>query len=73
MEITLSIEEEGSGRSEEVSVDAADDATVKDILEAADINPETVLVEHEGRIVPKDAPVEDGTEKFRVLQVISGG
>lgn len=72
MELTLSVEEEGSGRAEEVTVDVAEDATVAAALDAADINPETVLVEHDGRIVPADEAL-DGAERLRVLQVISGG
>lgn len=72
MDVELSVEEEGSGRTSEETVAVDDDATVGDVLSAAGHNPETVLVEHDGRIVPKDEPVE-GKERLRVLQVISGG
>ncbi|MDY6770021.1 MAG: MoaD/ThiS family protein [Candidatus Nanohaloarchaea archaeon] len=72
MEVTLHIEEEGSGWSAERSVDVADDAAVRDALDAAGVNPETVLVERDGRIVPADAAL-DGAQELRVLEVISGG
>ncbi|MFB6294676.1 MAG: MoaD/ThiS family protein [Candidatus Nanohaloarchaea archaeon] len=72
MQVTLVIEEEGSGREEEQTVDVDEDAAVGDVLDAAGINPETVLVERDGSIVPTDADL-DGAEELRVLEVISGG
>jgi sulfur carrier protein ThiS len=72
MDVTLTVEEEGSGRSSEQTVDVDADAAIVDVLNAADINPETVLVEQDGSIVPKDAAL-DGAEELRVLEVISGG
>ncbi len=72
MEVTLSVEEEGSGRQDEVVVEVGEDATVKDALAAADINPETVLVERDGQIIPAGSEI-DGAEELRVLEVVSGG
>ncbi len=72
MDISLRIEEEGSGREEQQTVNVAEDATVGDVLDAAGINPETVLVERDGSIVPKDAEL-GGAGELRILEVISGG
>ncbi|MDY6773681.1 MAG: MoaD/ThiS family protein, partial [Candidatus Nanohaloarchaea archaeon] len=70
MELALSIEEEGSGGREETVVEVEKGATVEEALEEADINPETVLVERDGQIVPKGEEVS-GSD-LRVLRVISG-
>ncbi|MDY6761601.1 MAG: MoaD/ThiS family protein [Candidatus Nanohaloarchaea archaeon] len=72
MDVTLTIEEEGSGRERQETVEVDADAAVTDALAAAGINPETVLVERDGSIVPRDADL-DGLEELRVLEVISGG
>lgn len=73
MELTLHIEEEGSGRSEERTVSVAAGDTVRDALRAADINPQTVLVERDGQVVPAADDIREEDETLRVLDVISGG
>ncbi len=72
MERTLHREEEGSGRTEELTVDVDGDATVTEMLQAAGIDPQTVIVERDGAVVPLADTVADATT-FRVLDVISGG
>jgi thiamine biosynthesis protein ThiS len=46
--------------------------TVKELLERINVNPETVMVSVNGKLVAADAKVED-TDKVEVLQVVSGG
>ncbi|MCJ7478892.1 MAG: hypothetical protein MUP63_01820 [Candidatus Nanohaloarchaeota archaeon QJJ-7] len=71
MEIKLSIEEEGSGEREEVSVEVEEGSSIETVLQEAGVNPETVIVERDRKIVPKGEEVEDN--ELKVLRVISGG
>lgn len=72
MELDLALEEEGGGAVVERSVEVDEGATVKDVLEAAGIAPETVIVERDGAVVPLPEEVGDAGE-LRVLRVVSGG
>lgn len=73
MELTLRIEEEGSGRTEEQQVEVEPGTEIGVLLKAQDINPQTVLVERDGQVIThKDTVDEDDTE-LTVLDVISGG
>lgn len=73
MELTLRIEEEGSGRVDEKVVETDAGTELGDVLKANDINPQTVLIERDGQIVThKDTVSEDDTT-FTILDVISGG
>lgn len=73
MELQLVREEEGSGRREELAVDIEPGETVRDVLDAVGINPQTVLVERDGRIITKEDEVREEDDLLRVLDVISGG
>lgn len=73
MELALTIEEEGSGRTREETVDVEAGCTVAEVLNAADIAPETVLVEHDGSIITLQDEVGDEVAELRVLSVVSGG
>lgn len=73
MELTLTVVEEGSGREEERTVEVAAGRTVREVLDAADISPETVLVEHDGEIVTQQDEVGEDMDGLRVLDVIAGG
>lgn len=46
--------------------------TVAEVLDALDVNPTTVLVIHDGQLVPADTPLADDAE-VEVRPVISGG
>ena len=48
------------------------DSIVFDALEAAKVNPETVLVKRSGKLIPHDSPVKDG-DSLELVTVISGG
>ncbi len=73
MELVLTIEEEGSGRTTEETVDVEPGCTVGDVLDAADIAPETVLVERNGQIITLQDEVDGDVDGLRVLSVVSGG
>lgn len=73
MKLALTIVEEGSGREEERTVEIEAGSTVREVLTAADISPETVLVEHDGRIVTRQDEVDASVEELRVLDVVAGG
>lgn len=73
MELELERVEEGSDRTETVTVDAAEGDALKDVLQTAGIAPETVLIERDGTIVPKTETVRADDDRFRILDVISGG
>lgn len=73
MELTLTVVEEGSGREEERTVAVEPGATVREVLRAADISPETVLVEHDREIITQQDEVGEDVEELRVLDVIAGG
>lgn len=73
MELTVSIEEEGSGRVTEETVDADPGDTVQDVLHRLEINPQTVLVERDGQIITTADEIDEDDEALRVLNVISGG
>ncbi|MFB6166929.1 MAG: hypothetical protein ABEJ62_01565 [Candidatus Nanohaloarchaea archaeon] len=68
MKVEFTLEDERSERSETVEV--GEDATVADALREADINPETVIAESSGQVIPLD---EDCPEELRVFKVVSGG
>lgn len=72
MDVTVIVEEEGSGRSDKHTVSIEEEATVEDVLAELDINPATVLVERDGAIITHKDRVAAG-EELRVLDVISGG
>jgi tRNA-5-methyluridine54 2-sulfurtransferase len=59
-------------RNPDRTVEVAGPATVQRVLEALEINPETVLVIHSGELVTKDRRLPDDTE-IEVRSVISGG
>jgi sulfur carrier protein ThiS len=73
MELTLRIEEDGSGRVEERAVDVAPGTEIAELLRGQDINPQTVLVERDGQIVTKKDTVTEDDTALTVLDVISGG
>lgn len=68
----VTVEEEGSGTTEEHTATVAEDAVVEDVLDELGINPGTVLVERDGTVITHKDTVEAG-EELRVLTVISGG
>lgn len=49
-----------------------DDSMVFDALEAVKINPETVLVKRQNKLIPHDAKLKDG-DILELITVISGG
>ncbi|KHO47625.1 MAG: ThiamineS [archaeon GW2011_AR5] len=49
-----------------------DNSTVFDVLGAAKINSETVLVKRESRLIPHDMKLGDG-DSIETITVISGG
>lgn len=71
MEVMLRVEEEGSGRTATHEVEIDDGATVRDALQAAGINPETVIVEQDGQVITMQDEIDE--DELRVLQVVSGG
>lgn len=73
MQLTLRIEEDGSGRVEERAVDVAPGTEIAELLRGQDINPQTVLVERDGQIVTKKDTVTEDDTALTVLDVISGG
>lgn len=73
MELRLVREEEGSGRREELTVEASPGEAVRDVLGTADINPQTVIVERDGQIITKEDEIREDDDTLRVLDVISGG
>ncbi|MEK6888146.1 MAG: MoaD/ThiS family protein [Candidatus Aenigmatarchaeota archaeon] len=46
--------------------------TVKDALNSAKINSETVLVKRKGQLIPQDEPLKDN-DALELIAVISGG
>lgn len=72
MEVDLVVEEEGSGDVEEKTVEVEGECEAGEILESAGINPESVIVERDGAIIPSSAEMSEEGE-LRVLRVISGG
>jgi len=46
--------------------------TVKDALNSAKINPETVLVKRKGQLIPQDETLKDN-DILELITVISGG
>jgi sulfur carrier protein ThiS len=73
MELTLRIEEEGSGRTEEQTVEVEPGTEIGTMLQEQDINPQTVLVERDGQIITKNDTVAADDTALTVLDVISGG
>ncbi len=73
MELTLRIEEDGSGRTEELTVETTAGTEIRELLQENGINPQTVLVERDGQIVTGRDTVEDDDTVLTVLDVISGG
>lgn len=73
MELTLRIEEEGSGRVQEKTVDVEAGTVIADLLQEQDINPQTVLVERDGKIITHRDEIEEDDTELTVLDVISGG
>lgn len=73
MDITLRIEEEGSGRSEELQVETEPGTEIRDLLSDNEINPQTVLVERDGQIVTHRDEVQEDDTELTILDVISGG
>lgn len=73
MELTLRIEEEGSGRTREQTVETAPGTEIAELLRAQDINPQTVLVERDGQVITKKDTVAEDDMELTVLNVISGG
>lgn len=61
----------GLARPEE-AVEFEEGSTYEVVLRAREIHPETVLVFCDGRPVPAEAAVRDGSE-VRVLRILSGG
>lgn len=49
-----------------------DNATVADIFQKIDVNPETVLVKKKNKIITEDEPLRDG-DSLELIKVISGG
>lgn len=56
----------------EQSLDVRDGARVFEVLRAAQIPPDSVVVVRDDRPLPVDAPVRDG-DRLRVVSVYSGG
>jgi len=46
--------------------------TVEEAIEGADVNPETVIVEMEGKVVSLEERIE-GDEEIKLINVVSGG
>jgi tRNA-5-methyluridine54 2-sulfurtransferase len=59
-------------RNPDRTVEVAGPATVRTVLDELDVNPETVLVIHEGELVTKDRELPDDAE-VEIRSVISGG
>ncbi len=56
----------------EKTIELKKDSNVFDALAAARINPETVLVKHNKKLIPHDAKLKDG-DMLELVNVISGG
>lgn len=73
MELTLRIEEEGSGRNTEETVTTEPGTEIREVLRENEINPQTVLVEQDGEIVTHRDTIDENDTELTVLDVISGG
>jgi len=56
----------------ESKVEVKEGTRVEKVLEKVNINPETVIVEMEGKIVSLEEELEGG-EKLKLVNVVSGG
>ncbi len=54
------------------SIDVEEGATVQDIFEEIDVNPETVIIELDERVVSLEEEL-NGDEDIRLINVVSGG
>ena len=60
-----------AGEISEQTVEIAENTTYEDLLDALEINQETVLVLDEGNAVPLDGAVI--SDKLTILRVVTGG
>jgi len=68
MELTVEVVGEDTHRLE-----VPDDATAADLVEPLPVSIHEVSVMVDGRPLPEDAPVPDGTEAVQVVRLIKGG
>lgn len=59
-------------KGKEKEVKLKEGSTVKDLLEALEINPETVLVEREKEIIPETEELKDG-DQIHIINITSRG
>ena len=59
-------------KSEQSDVELDDGATVKDVVQQLELQPNTVLVTRNGEVLLEDDSLEDG-DRLEILPTISGG
>ena len=59
-----------AGKEEEKRIEIADDDTYEKMLEKLNINPEEVVVLHNGKPVPEDERVADNNNASREITII---
>lgn len=65
-----------AGEEEEKRIEVADDDTYEKVLEKLNINPEEVVVLHNGKPVPEDERVADtniASVEITIIRIVSGG
>jgi sulfur carrier protein ThiS len=58
---------------DEHAVELPDGATYARLLDEIGENPETAVVVVNGRPVPEDGRIEEGTQEVKVMRTVSGG